>query len=247
MPVIPIPPNTPPLFGGQAQIWFGVRDPRRPIPQLDRRTDEEKQIFRDAPREPEPSSTVLGPLFDDGLAYASAIHRTQRRKGGDIPYVAHLLGTAAIALEMGADEEEAIAALLHDAVEDQGGATRLADIEQRYGKKVAGIVADCSDSCPEDDSTELSWRARKEAYVASLASKPRPSLLVSLADKTHNARTIVDDLAMSGPVIWDRFTAGRAGTVWYYVALATAFELYMPGPYTKRLTRLANVMAAPDV
>ena len=104
MPVSPMPPDAPPLFGGKAQILFGVRDSRHPIPLLDRWTGEEQQVFADPLDKLEPSSPVLGPVFDDALACASAIHRTQRRKGGAIPYVAHLLGTAAIALEMGADE-----------------------------------------------------------------------------------------------------------------------------------------------
>lgn len=182
---------------------------------------------------------MLGRRFDEALVYAAHLHGGQVRKGTTIPYLAHLLGVASIALEAGADEDEAIAALLHDAVEDQGGSARQADVEARFGERVARIVADCSDS---DRQPKPPWKERKEEYLASLATKGRSSLLVSLADKTHNAQAIVTDLHSHGESLWDRFTGGREGTIWYYSSLADAFDGVLPGPGSRRLRRLVDEM-----
>jgi len=182
---------------------------------------------------------VLTQRFDDALAYASSVHRTQVRKGSNIPYVSHLLGVTSLALEIGADEEQAIAALLHDAVEDQGGKPRLDDIRSRFGDRVAAIVSDCTDSWEEP---KPKWRQRKEAYIASLAKKHPDSLLVSLADKMHNATAINADLAVHGPAVWERFTGGREGSLWYYSELATAFERRLPGAPAKRFQALVAEM-----
>lgn len=177
--------------------------------------------------------------FDKALAYASQLHRTQTRKGSGIPYVSHLLAVAAIALENGADEDQAIAALLHDAVEDQGGPARLEEIRARYGDGVAQIVADCTDSHEEP---KPAWHPRKEAYIASLAHKPPCSLAVSLADKTHNAAAINADLRAHGEAVWSRFTGGKGGTLWYYRALATAFRAHAPGIAAERFAREVDEM-----
>lgn len=182
---------------------------------------------------------MLTDRFDDALAYASRIHRDQLRKGTDIPYISHLLGTAAIALENGADENQAIAALLHDAVEDQGGAARLADIRARFGDRVAEIVEHCTDT---DIEPKPPWRERKEAYIASLAHKPAASLAVSLADKTHNASAILADLATHGDAVWNRFTGGREGSLWYYRSLVTAFRRRIGGAGTERLAVMIDKM-----
>ncbi|QDM40810.1 HD domain-containing protein [Altererythrobacter sp. TH136] len=185
----------------------------------------------------------LGQQFDEALVYASDAHRAQRRKGSRTPYVAHLLGVCSIALELGADQEQAIAALLHDAVEDQGGSDRLADIRLRFGEDVATIVAHCTDGEPNADrSGRENWRPRKEAYIASLSEKPQRSLLVSLADKTHNARAICDDLDNLGNVVFDRFTGEKAGTLWYYAALAEEFERLLPGIGADRLKAAVKQM-----
>lgn len=180
---------------------------------------------------------MLTKRFDDALAYASCLHRDQRRKGTNIPYVSHLLGTAAIALENGANEDQAIAALLHDAVEDQGGPVRLADIRARFGKDVGDIVDHCTDT---DIEPKPPWRARKEAYIASLASKPLASLEVSLADKTHNASAIVADLAAHGDALWARFSGGRDGSLWYYQALVVAFRARIGGAGVERFAALVG-------
>lgn len=177
--------------------------------------------------------------FEDALAYASRIHRDQRRKGADIPYVSHLRGVAAIAIENGATEDQAIAALLHDSVEDQGGAGRLEDIRTRYGEKAAKIVADCTDS---DIEPKPPWRARKETYLASLPHKPTASLEVSLAEKTHNAGAIVADLHIHGEQVWSHFTGGKDGSLWYYRELSDVFAEFAPGIASSRFARLVDEM-----
>lgn len=186
---------------------------------------------------------MLTERFDEALAYASRIHRDQRRKGTNTPYLSHLLGTTAIALENGADEDQAIAALLHDAVEDQGGAARLDDIRARFGDRVAEIVAHCTDT---DIEPKPPWRARKENYIASLADKPVASVAVSLADKTHNAGAIVADLAAHGDSVWARFTGGREGSLWYYRRLVTAFHARIGGAGAERFRRLVEQMTDPS-
>ena len=143
------------------------------------------------------------------------------RKQTEIPYLSHLLTVTAIALEHGADEDEAIAALLHDAVEDAGGESRRQDIALRFGERVAAIVAGCSDT---DVTPKPPWQERKEAYIAHLAAADRSTLLVSCSDKLHNARSIVADLRQQGNSLWQRFNGGRDGTLWYYRSLVTAFR-----------------------
>lgn len=177
--------------------------------------------------------------FDEALAYASRLHRAQTRKGAGIPYVSHLLAVAAIALENGADEDQAIAALLHDAVEDQGGLAQLEAIREHFGESVAQIVADCTDAHEEP---KPAWHPRKEAYIASLAHKPPRSLAVSLADKTHNAAAINADLRAHGEAVWSRFTGGKGGTLWYYRALANAFRAHAPGIAAERFVREVDEM-----
>lgn len=174
---------------------------------------------------------MLGERFDLALVYASQIHRKQVRKGSGIPYISHLLGVASLAIENGADEDQAIAALLHDAVEDQGGLQQLEEIRARFGDRVAEIVDHCTDSYVEP---KPEWRQRKEAYIASLSDKPKDSLLVSLADKTHNAGAIISDLDACGNSVWDRFTGRKDGTLWYYNQLVGAFRSRLPGIGSER-------------
>jgi (p)ppGpp synthase/HD superfamily hydrolase len=166
---------------------------------------------------------VLKKRFDRALAFAAKAHRRQVRKGGDVPYLGHLLGVAALVLEEGGDEEQAIAALLHDAVEDQGGKPMLKKIRRRFGKRVAGIVEACSDSASSDPSKKLPWKDRKSQYLDHLATAAPEVLLVSLADKLYNARSILLDYRRAGPEVWDRFHAGRDDQLWYYRQLADTF------------------------
>jgi GTP pyrophosphokinase len=158
--------------------------------------------------------------FEAALVYAHQVHQNQRRKGTGIPYIAHILGVAALALEYGANEDEAIGALLHDAAEDGGGEATLAEIRARFGDAVADIVLGCSDSLVEDPEEKLPWRERKKNYLAHLEKASTPVLLVSAADKLHNVRSIMRDYREHGEEIWDRFQGRRDGTLWYYETVA---------------------------
>lgn len=167
------------------------------------------------------SERTPGRRFEEALVYAMHIHAAQVRKGTSTPYVSHLLGTASIALEHGADEDAAIAALLHDAAEDQGGRARLDDIRARFGEHVAMIVDACTDSY-EDPKPD--WRARKEAYVGRIAAEHPEARLVSASDKLHNARAILCDYRQLGEALWARFNSGKDDILWYYDALVRAFR-----------------------
>jgi (p)ppGpp synthase/HD superfamily hydrolase len=157
----------------------------------------------------------------NALGFATQLHATQKRKGSGVPYISHLLAVAAIVLEHGGTEDEAIAALLHDAVEDQGGQATLALIRDRYGDTVAAIVAGCTDT---DEAHKPSWRPRKERYLAHFADAPPSVLLVVAADKLHNARSVLADYRELGDALWPRFTGNRDGTLWYYRAVADALR-----------------------
>lgn len=159
--------------------------------------------------------------FAEAFAYANALHAGQLRKGTPVPYIAHLMSVAALVLEDGGDEDEAIAALLHDAVEDQGGQATRAEIVRRFGARVAAIVDGCTDA---DTIPKPPWRARKERYLAHLGEAPEDVRRVSLADKLHNARAVLADYRAQGEALWPRFKGGREGTLWYYRALVEAFR-----------------------
>jgi len=167
---------------------------------------------------------ILTKRFDKALKFASRLHRRQLRKGTDVPYVSHLLAVAGIALEHGADEDTAIAALLHDAVEDQGGAEVLAAIGERFGARVAAIVLACSDT---QETPKPPWRKRKEAYLAHLAAERDAAvLLVSASDKLHNARTLLVDARLFGDAAWTRFAGGKDGSLWYYRSVVAALRAH---------------------
>ena len=178
--------------------------------------------------------TPLSDRFAEALVLAHELHAGQVRKGTAIPYVSHVLAVAEIVLDYGGDEDEAIASLLHDAVEDCGGAPVLADIRRRFGDRVAGIVAACSDT---DQMPKPAWQARKEAYLAHLSDAPASVRLVSAADKLHNARAILADYREIGEALWDRFNATRAQTLWYYRTLVDAFEAHGCTPLVSELAR----------
>jgi (p)ppGpp synthase/HD superfamily hydrolase len=177
---------------------------------------------------------ILTSRFDEALAYAVELHRHQPRKGTGVPYVSHLLSVAALVLEHGGTEDQAIAALLHDAVEDQGGKPTAAAIRARFGDPVADIVDGCTDT---DQTPKPPWRARKEAYLARVRHEPAHVRLVSAADKLHNARTMVTDLRIHGPSLWERFNAGRDETLWYLGALVEAFREAGTAPVVEELAR----------
>lgn len=184
---------------------------------------------------------MLTERYDEALVYAHGLHRAQTRKGVQIPYIAHLMIVSALVIENGGDEDQAIAGLLHDAAEDQGGEATLREIRERFGSGVAEIVAECTDAWvdPKPD-----WRPRKEAYLASLPKKPTRSLLVSLADKVHNAEAILSDFQQDGAALWGRFNGGEAGTIWYYRSLAAFFEERLPGKLSDRLSAAAAAFSS---
>lgn len=179
------------------------------------------------------------------LALALEAHDGQKRKGTQIPYVAHPMGVASIALEHGADEEQAMAALLHDAVED-GGPEYAQRIRTQFGDRVADIVQGCTDGVPDASGKKEDWKPRKERYIAHLKDASNDVLLVSGSDKLHNARAIVEDLLRIGPLVFERFTASQDETLWYYQTLADVFK-HRETPIAKvlsdtvvRMKQLAN-------
>jgi (p)ppGpp synthase/HD superfamily hydrolase len=191
-------------------------------------------------------ATVLTERFDRALLYATHIHGGQVRKETSIPYVAHLLAVAATVLEYGGDEDLAIAALLHDSVEDQGGKARLEDVRNRFGESVARIVQACSDSLADTGKGErkADWRPRKEAYLAHLRTADEDILWVSLADKVHNARTILRDLRKPdiGEKVWARFSVDKEQTLWYYHSLAQIFCEKLSNQLADELREIVEVL-----
>lgn len=178
---------------------------------------------------------MLGQKFDEALALASELHRKQNRKGTPIPYISHLMAVAGIVLEANAYhpmddiEDVAIGALLHDAIEDQGHKIDLDQIKEKFGDTVYRIVLECSDAIVTEKGQEKPpWKDRKRAYLDNISGKSQETLLVSCADKMHNARCIMFDHDRIGDDIWDRFNAGKDGTIWYYRSLAEELEKAWP-------------------
>ncbi|MBR8840818.1 MAG: HD domain-containing protein [Stigonema ocellatum SAG 48.90 = DSM 106950] len=162
----------------------------------------------------------LNHRFEQALVYANRLHRKQTRKGGDIPYVSHLLSVAALVLEDGGDEDEAIAALLHDAVEDQGGTATREVILNMFGTRVMEIVDGCTDA---DTIPKPPWLERKQQYIEKIRHASASVRRVALADKLHNARSILRDLSRIGEATWEKFKGGKEGTLWYYRTLLEVF------------------------
>ncbi|MGF6900388.1 HD domain-containing protein [Paraburkholderia sp. GAS348] len=179
---------------------------------------------------------MLTDKFVRATELALRLHATQRRKGTQIPYTSHLLGVASLVLENGGDEEQAIAGLLHDAIEDVGPEA-VPSIRKMFGERVLKIVEGCTDGVPDASGQKPDWRTRKLAYLAHLEQADADVLLVSASDKLYNARAIVTDLHTVGRAVFDRFTAGEAGTLWYYGELARIFLARMPSSLSKELAR----------
>lgn len=181
------------------------------------------------------------------MALAFSLHGDQERKGSRVPYMAHLLGTAGIVLHFGGDEDQAIAGLLHDAAEDQGGVPTLEMIRREFGDRVAEIVKGCTDTF---EDPKPPWEPRKRAYIAKVPDEARHILLVSAADKLDNARAIVSDLRAVRAVgsaaadgFWSRFNGGKGGTLWYYPALVEAYRKALGGPLVEELDAAVREMA----
>lgn len=186
---------------------------------------------------------MLTSRFTDAFAYALDVHGGMIRKGGGkIPYMAHLMGVTSLVLQYGGTEDEAIGALLHDAAEDGGGHSRLADIRARFGPDVAAIVDGCSDSF---ETPKKPWLERKQAYVNRVPGEPASVILVSVADKIHNVGAIIADYRTVGDALWARFNpeAGKAGTVGYYRGLVTAYRAApSSAPHTRAVDDLAELV-----
>ena len=179
--------------------------------------------------------TLLTDRYSAALTYTAALHAEQRRTTSGEPYLAHLLAVCALVLEDGGDEDEAIAALLHDAVEDQGGEPTLRAIRERFGSRVADLVAACTDPTGTD-----TWRQRKELYLARLQTAEPAALRLSLADKLHNARAILRDLRQEGATTLERFSGGRDGVLWYYRSLTNTYVARRPGYLAEELDRVVS-------
>jgi (p)ppGpp synthase/HD superfamily hydrolase len=181
---------------------------------------------------------LLSARFDEALAYAADLHRSQRRKASDVPYIGHLLSVSGLVIEGGGTENQAIAALLHDAVEDQGGARTLAEIRSRFGDEVATIVDECSDT---DQVPKPPWKQRKQHYVDHLGYASKATLLVSLADKLDNARAILRDYRTDGPAVFERFNeTDPREHLWYYRSLLAVYQRHQNGWLVDELERVLD-------
>ena len=169
-------------------------------------------------------TVYLTEKFQTAMAYATEQHRDQSRKSTTITYICHPFGVASLVLEAGGDEDQAIAALLHDVPEDCGGEPRLKEIAVRFGPRVEKIVRGCSDSLVEDPEEKAPWKERKEVHVNHLYDADLDILTVTAADKAHNARSIATDLQNQGPILWDRFNATREDIIWYYDSVYKVLE-----------------------
>ena len=185
---------------------------------------------------------TLTPRFDEAFAYTHQTHAGHTRKGNGVPYIGHLMGVASIVIDDGGSEDEAIAALLHDAAEDSGGRARLDDIRGRFGDQVAKIVEDCTDAWTDPKPP---WMDRKRHYVDHARTLAPASLRVSAADKVHNAYAILRDLRNTGEAVWQRFELERAGPddiVWYYQALVRAYREAGGGRLVDELDRIVRAI-----
>ena len=189
-----------------------------------------------------PPKIQLTDRFITAVAYATTMHREQPRKSTDIPYICHPLGVASLLIEAGCDEDQIIAGLLHDVPEDCGGEPRLKDIEKMFGVRVATIVRGCSDSLSASEEEKDPSKLRKEGHLKELEKAALDVLLVTAADKLHNARAIATDLEINGAALWDRFNLDRETITWYYEA---AYKILAKGKVTpKLLNPLATAIAS---
>jgi len=179
--------------------------------------------------------------FTDALGYATDVHARQSRKGTSVPYVSHVLAVCSLVLEDGGGEDEAIAALLHDAVEDGGGQPRLDDIRRRFGDRVAEIVWACTDT---DETPKPPWKDRKTRYIAHVREAGPDARRVSCADKLHNARSILRDYRALGEPLWDRFSGSAEDNLWYYRSLVEAFRQPDRSPLVAELERVVAELEA---
>ncbi|HYW36769.1 MAG TPA: HD domain-containing protein [Terriglobales bacterium] len=174
----------------------------------------------------------LGPRLQRAFCYAAEKHAGQTRKRSAVPYLSHLMAVASLVLEAGGDEDMAIAALLHDVVEDCGGMPRLREVRKQFGPRVATIVEGCTDSFGEP---KPEWVERKKDYLREVRHADAETRLVSASDKLHNVRTILADYRQHGEAIWTRFSGKKEGTLWYYRALSDEYQRQNPNRITREL------------
>jgi (p)ppGpp synthase/HD superfamily hydrolase len=187
---------------------------------------------------------ILTDRFTRAVEYARTLH-TETRKGTKIPYMAHLFGVASLVMgEAGGavpvTEDMVIAAILHDTVEDHGGQRTLDDVEKRFGPDVSRMVEGLSDTLAEDHDKKEGWEERKKAYLARLRSEPEGVLVISVADKLYNAKSILDDLKVIGPAVWDRFKRGPKDQLWYFHSLLEIFEARLQSRMVGELKRVVD-------
>jgi (p)ppGpp synthase/HD superfamily hydrolase len=191
---------------------------------------------------------VLTERFTEAVEYARQLH-TEYRKGTGIPYMAHLLGVAALVMgdaggRVPVTEDMVIAALLHDAVEDHGGMPRLLEIKDRFGSEVSRIVAALSDTFAEDHDKKEGWEDRKNNYLLRLRDEPDDVLLISAADKLYNAKAILDDFKEIGPAVFARFKRGAKEQLWYFDELLKVFRAHPPNRIVNDLERVVQELHA---
>ena len=177
--------------------------------------------------------------FEDALVMAHQLHVKQKRKGTSIPYVGHLLAVSSIVIENGGSEDEAIAALLHDAIEDAGGDMARVVLGAAFGANVLAIIEGCTDT---DETPKPPWRKRKEDYIAHVRHASASVRLVSMADKLHNARSILQDYRTHGESVWRRFSGGKDGSLWYYRSLVEVFREHGTSPLLEELDRVVTTL-----
>ena len=185
------------------------------------------------------SIVPMTPRFAEAFLFAERLHCAQERKKTQVPTVSHLMAVTALVLENGGGENEAIAALLHDAAEDCGGHPVLEEIRRRFGDSVASIVEDCSDTL---ESPKPRWQPRKQSYLGHLETAPESTLLVSLADKVHNVRSLAFEYRRVGDRLWKRFTASQEETIWYYQSLLEIFRRRCPDQHRPLVNELSRAL-----
>jgi (p)ppGpp synthase/HD superfamily hydrolase len=185
--------------------------------------------------------TYLTEKYQEAIKYATFHHKDQTRKQTTIPYISHCLSVSALVLEAGGDEDQSIAGLLHDIAEDCGGEIRLKEIDSFFGERVEKMVRGCSDSLTIDQNNKAPWKIRKQEHLEKLESADHDILLVTGADKTHNARAITTDLQIIGDDIWNRFNAKKEEITWYYQSVYKILEKNkLPDLILKQLSKSIN-------
>ena len=204
-----------------------------------------KQKEGEAMKKSIPPRIQLTDRFMTAVTYATTLHRDQSRKSTNIPYICHPLGVASLLIEAGCDEDQVIAGVLHDVPEDCGGEPRLADIKQMFGDRVEAIVRGCSDSLATSEQQKAPWRERKEIHLEHLRMADADVLVVSAADKLHNARAISTDYLIIKENVWDRFNADRNSILWYYREMLAIFTSHdVPRSLTEPLNLAISQMAS---